>query len=84
MALYAPLKIYPGVFTMLKRIIQVGAIIICSTILSACTLSHTPVTCDQLKRQWLYNNTNPNVEASWTTSSQHDALRQKMIEMNCL
>lgn len=70
---------------MLKQIIQIISIAaLLSATLSGCTLSHAPPTCDQLKREWLYNTTNPNIEADWTTSTQKDALRQKMIDMNCM
>jgi len=71
--------------TNLKKIIQTSFVIItCSTALLGCTLHHPPNTCEQLKRQWMYYTTNPNVEASWITSSQKDVLRQKMVAMNCI
>lgn len=69
---------------MLKRIIQASLIAICSTSLVGCTLSHQPPTCDQLKSQWLYYTTNPNLEASWNTNGQKEALQQKMTAMNCV
>jgi len=69
---------------MLKKIIQASIVILCSASIFGCSMSHQPTTCDQLRRQWIYQTTNVNIEASSTTSAQQDALREKLRAMNCM
>ncbi len=60
--------------------------LLCSTIVG-CTLTQPRLkddtNCARLKRQYLYNNTNPNYEASWLTNSQQGNLKKQMSQNNC-
>ena len=69
---------------MLTKIIQISCFTLLGITLAGCAVSNKPPTCDQLKREWLYYTTNPNIEASWTTDTQKAKLRQQMIDNNCI
>jgi len=55
--------------------------------LVGCTLSAPPtdprLICKGLKRQYIYNRTNNNTEASFTTNGQKEALTQQMRALHC-
>lgn len=63
---------------MIKKTLFASSLLLSALIMAGCTVSNQPPTCEQLKRQWLYNNTNANLEAGWITSSQQQDLQQKM------
>lgn len=72
---------------MLKKVLVVLA---SSLLLSGCGLGYESInpqsqadTCKQLKRQLLYNNSNHNQEACWVTSTQKQALIQKLKDNHC-
>jgi hypothetical protein len=72
---------------MLKKLCSLTILgLLCTTIV-ACTLNQPRLQddsdCARLKRQDLYNTTNPNYEASWLTNSQQDSLKQQMAKNHC-
>lgn len=72
---------------MLKKLILISSVgLLCSTMIG-CTLNQPRLkddtNCTRLKRQAVYNASNPNYEAAWVTSSQHDSLKQQIAQNNC-
>lgn len=72
---------------MSKKYLLIGSIILLNTALVGCTLTQPPIgqetDCTRLKRQALYNQTNPNLEAGSLTQSQRDSLDQQLQANNC-
>lgn len=72
---------------MLKKILLLTAVSLLCGALAGCELNQPRLkddtNCTRLKRQYLYNQTNPNYEANWTTNSQRDSLKKQMEQNNC-
>lgn len=69
---------------------QTLVILLGSMALSGCGFAYESIapqsqvdTCKQLKRQLLYNNSNHNQEACWVTTTQKQALIQKLKDNHC-
>jgi hypothetical protein len=72
---------------MLKKLVLISSIVLLCSAMVGCELNQPRLkddtNCARLKRQALYNATNPNYEASWVTNTQQDSLKQQMAKNNC-
>ncbi len=72
---------------MLKKLVMVSAIGLLCSAMVGCDLNQPRLkddtNCARLKRQYIYNTTNPNYEAGWVTGTQQDSLKKQMEQNNC-
>lgn len=60
--------------------------IVMAIALAGCTINppaNQEELCNKLKREAIYNSVNPNMQATWTTTAQKDALKQQLKANNC-